>query len=373
MEALILSCGTGGGHNAAGKAIKEELTLRGHNAVMINPYNLAGEKLPKRVDGAYIKLATDAPRAFGLMYSLGEAVRQLPGLSPIYWANGLMAQRMEEYLSSNNYDVAIMPHLFPAEILTFLKRRAKRVPKTVFIATDYSCIPFTEETDCDYYVIPSSLLKEDFTRRGIPEEKLLPLGIPVSRAFTQDISKAEAKALLKLEPERKYILLSGGSMGAGSMVQTVNLLGEKLKEAPQYTLIVICGSNNKLYQQLNENYASDIQIMPIKHTSHMAWYLKACEVFITKPGGLSSTEAAVSGVPIIHVSPIPGCESINLQFFSRHNMSLDGGKQANQLIQALIKISDRETAEKMISCQKQIINRSSTQDICSFLERLTEK
>lgn len=60
MEALILSCGTGGGHNAAGKAIKEELTLRGHNAVMINPYNLAGEKLPKRVDGAYIKLATDA-------------------------------------------------------------------------------------------------------------------------------------------------------------------------------------------------------------------------------------------------------------------------------------------------------------------------
>ena len=70
-------------------------------------------------------------------------------------------------------------------------------------------------------------------------------------------------------------------MGAGSMVQTVNLLGEKLKEAPQYTLIVICGSNNKLYQQLNESYASDIQIMPIKHTSHMAWYLKACEVFIT--------------------------------------------------------------------------------------------
>lgn len=86
MEALILSCGTGGGHNAAGKAIKEELTLRGHNAVMINPYNLAGEKLPKRVDGAYIKLATDAPRAFGLMYSLGEAVR--PAARPLSYILG---------------------------------------------------------------------------------------------------------------------------------------------------------------------------------------------------------------------------------------------------------------------------------------------
>ena len=173
MEALILSCGTGGGHNAAGKAIEDELILRGHKAVMINPYNLAGDKLPKRVDGAYIKLATDAPNAFGLMYSLGQAVRRLPGSSPIYWANGLMAQRMEEYLSAHNYDVVIMPHLFPAEILTFLKRRGKRVPKMVFIATDYSCIPFTEETDCDYFVIPSSLLKEDFIRRGIPEDKLL--------------------------------------------------------------------------------------------------------------------------------------------------------------------------------------------------------
>ena len=50
MEALILSCGTGGGHNAAGKAIEDELILRGHKAVMINPYNLAGDKLPKRVD-----------------------------------------------------------------------------------------------------------------------------------------------------------------------------------------------------------------------------------------------------------------------------------------------------------------------------------
>lgn len=30
MEALILSCGTGGGHNAAGYAVKEELERRGH-------------------------------------------------------------------------------------------------------------------------------------------------------------------------------------------------------------------------------------------------------------------------------------------------------------------------------------------------------
>lgn len=372
MEALILSCGTGGGHNAAGKAIEDELILRGHKAVMINPYNLAGDKLPKRVDGAYIKLATDAPNAFGLMYSLGQAVRRLPGSSPIYWANGLMAQRMEEYLSAHNYDVVIMPHLFPAEILTFLKRRGKRVPKMVFIATNYSCIPFTEETDCDYYVIPSSLLKEDFIRRGIPEDKLLPLGIPVSRSFTEDLTKAQAKTLLSLKADRNYILLSGGSMGAGGMHQTVQSIKDEIIKDPSYALIVICGSNSRLYEQLSEKYAHDSQIIPIKRTSRMAWYLKACSVFITKPGGLSSTEAAVSGVPLIHVSPIPGCESINLKFFTQNNMSLDGGRQNEQLIKALSEIKNEQLINKMINSQKQIINGRSTQDICDFLQTLIQ-
>ena len=80
MEALILSCGTGGGHNAAGRAIEEELLRLGHKAVMLNPYNLAGEKLPRRVDGAYIKLATDAPGAFGFIYSLGRLCAGCPAL-----------------------------------------------------------------------------------------------------------------------------------------------------------------------------------------------------------------------------------------------------------------------------------------------------
>ena len=31
MDALILTCGTGGGHNSAAKAVKEEMERRGHH------------------------------------------------------------------------------------------------------------------------------------------------------------------------------------------------------------------------------------------------------------------------------------------------------------------------------------------------------
>ena len=95
-----------------------------------------------------------------------------------------MVPVMEEYLARNHVDVIISTHLFPAEILTCMKQKGIHIPKTIFIATDYTCIPFTEETDCDAYVIPSEQLKQEFINRGLPGEKLYALGIPVSRRFS---------------------------------------------------------------------------------------------------------------------------------------------------------------------------------------------
>ena len=45
MEALILSCSTGGGHNTAAQAVFEALTERGHHAVRMDPYTLVSEEL----------------------------------------------------------------------------------------------------------------------------------------------------------------------------------------------------------------------------------------------------------------------------------------------------------------------------------------
>lgn len=43
MEALILSCSTGGGHNTAAQAVFEALTERGHHAVRMDPVHV-GER-----------------------------------------------------------------------------------------------------------------------------------------------------------------------------------------------------------------------------------------------------------------------------------------------------------------------------------------
>ena len=54
----------------------------------------------------------------------------------------------------------------------------------------------------------------------------------------------------------------------------------------------------------------------------MPVYLRACDIIYTKPGGLTSTEAAVTEISIVHTKPIPGCETKNRSFFVKKGMSV---------------------------------------------------
>ena len=71
MDALILTCGTGGGHNSAAKAVKEEMERRGHHVHLMNPYMLRSMALTRAIDGLYIFIAKRMPRFFGVIYNRG--------------------------------------------------------------------------------------------------------------------------------------------------------------------------------------------------------------------------------------------------------------------------------------------------------------
>ena len=78
MEVLILSCGTGGGHNAAAEALREECERRGDKAVFMDPYALQSDRTVRRVSNAYVSLVQKAPRLFGAAYTPGGALPQAP-------------------------------------------------------------------------------------------------------------------------------------------------------------------------------------------------------------------------------------------------------------------------------------------------------
>lgn len=367
MDALILSCGTGGGHDSAARAMREALERRGHRATLLNPYALIGPKVEQGVNRAYISLVQKATPAFGLAYAAGEAVRRLPLPSPVYAANSLATEPMAEYLRQHPCDVAVMTHLFPAEIFTWLERHGAPVPKWMLIATDYVCIPFMEECDCDAFVIPAEVLRGNFEARGIPRERIHPLGIPVSSAFSAPISKSEARLALGLDADEPIILVSGGSIGVGQIERILSYL---MEEAGQARLIVICGNNDALRRRLSERWGERAQI--IGTTDRMALYMRAADLVMTKPGGLSSTEAAVTGVPLMHLPAIPGCEPYNVRFFMEHGMSVPIRATRKSVREALALIASPEAREAMVACQRDTMPRDAADSIARLAERLAE-
>ena len=370
MKAIILSCGTGGGPTAAGTALKEELELRGHNVLMLNPYSLKSQRTEKTINQVYIKTVQKAPRVFGAVYALGNAYRRLPFRSPVYFANGGMAKRLDVFFKMEKPDIVIMPHVFPAEIITYMKNRGMAVPKTIFVSTDYTCVPFTEETDCDIYITPQESLNPEYEKRGIAKEKLKPLGIPVGRCFSEPLSREKAAEKLELDKEKRYILVSGGSMGAGKLVYAIKILYDKFKNDADTRIIVICGSNEWLYNQLSKRYSQ--KIIAVGYTDKMAEYMRVSDIYITKPGGLSSTEGAVMGIPMVHTMSIPGCETENMQYFGEYGMSVPVKKLTKNLSAAADRLSVNYAAEEMKGNQRKYINKNAARDICLLAESMVK-
>lgn len=368
METLILSCGTGGGHNSAARAILEEVQRRGDKAVLLNPYTLYSIKLAQTIDTSYISMVQKRPRLFGAMYRAGQLYRSLPVRSPVYHVNRWMVPIMEEYLRQNHFDIVITTHLYPAEIMTNLQDRGAAVPKTIFVSTDYVCIPFTEETECDAYVIPAKDLAPDYVRRGIPAEKLYPLGIPTKAAFAGGETKAEARRRLHLDPDKRYALVAGGSMGGGTIRQTIRALMETLSDSPDTVLILVCGNNRNLYEELAPQARENILV--VGHTDDMAGYLRASDLFVTKPGGLSSTEAAVCGIPILHTAGIPGCETYNADYFSAHGMSVACQDPQEAAARAAALLADPEQCAEMVRRQHERFDGGAAGRICDFARQM---
>lgn len=373
MRVLILSCNTGGGHNAAGKAIKEKVEQQGGEAVFLDYLRLAGDKVSDVVGGGYVAIAKNTPRFFGGIYGLGMFVsRHLsPHKSPVYYVNKAMTKHLAKYIAENHFDAIVMPHLYPAETITHMKRLGIRLPFTAAIATDYTCIPFWEETDCDAYILPAEDLIHEFAQRGMQKNKLIPLGIPVSVQFEKSISKFESREQLKIDKNIKMQLIMGGSMGAGNLVKLVKEAVSLLEQEEE--IYIICGSNKKIENHLREKYRRHRQVRVIGYTDKVYLYLKACDVVFTKPGGLTSTEAAVCGTPMVHIHPIPGCETANCRYFYRHQLSLTAPDTRGQALIGKRLLYDKDLRSQMMRAQNQCIQKNASEAICAYIQERCDK
>lgn len=366
MKVLILSCSTGGGHNAAGEAVLEQLHANGHEAVMLDAFSLVNARTAKIVGECYVKLARSLPRVFGLIYRIGGAISSPHFKSPVYYANSLIAKKLHTYLIENSYDAIVMPHLFPAETITYMKRHKMQVPLSIAVATDYTCIPFWEETECDFYISPHEDLLAEYVKKKIPDQKLKSYGIPVKKAFTVPSDKLSARKALHLPESTPIYLIMSGSMGFGKIHLFAYELARHLKNGEH--IVIICGNNKKLKRTLKRQFFRTKGMHIIGYTNQVADYMAACDVIYTKPGGLTSTEALNMHVPIVHTAPIPGCESKNREFFVSRGLSVAAEHIRTQIEQGKLLVENPDIRNGMLSAQKTHAKPDAAKLICKLIE-----
>ena len=320
MRILILSGNTGEGHNSAARAMQEYFCARGCACRILDGLMFLSRTRNELICKSHVFLYRKLPKVYGMGYRLEEYQAQR---QPYQKKLNAKAARMTRHslprrkrnlqtcLEEGGYDAVICVHVFAARLMSELRRSGAVHIPCFFLATDYTCSPGVNQLDMDAWLIPHPELIPEFVSYGIPREKLIPTGIPVREGFYRRRPKAEARRELKLPEDGPIALLGCGSMGAASMGRKVLALVEALpKDA---LLVAICGNNRTLERNLRALIHTP-RLQVLGFTDRMSDYMDAADLFITKPGGLSTTEAATKGVPLVLFNAVPGCETRNLEF-----------------------------------------------------------
>jgi processive 1,2-diacylglycerol beta-glucosyltransferase len=203
--------------------------------------------------------------------------------------------------------------------------------KTFGILTDFTLHPYWEDvTHLNYIIIPCKELADQLLERGFKPEQILPIGVPIQKKFSEIIDKKVARAQLGLLPDQPVVTVMSGSMCFGGVTNTVKSL-DAIDEC--FQIIAVCGSSKKELEKLN---ASEFRhkVLKLGFTENINVIMDASDCIITKPGGLSTSEALSRKLPMILTKAIPGHEERNLKFLCESG--------------AALAVTENDTADKLL-------------------------
>ncbi len=317
MKILILTISTGQGHTQTALAISEYFKERGAECRVLDAYKETNSLLSDSLEKGYLVGTQYAQGMYRRAYRMAEkSENSAHGFHLSRLTNGVVGHKLLRHIRDFAPDLIIATHLFAALHLTYMEEEIHHIP-TFGIVTDFTMHPYWENTYLDYYVTASPLLNHQCVRKGIPEYKILPFGIPVREKFAKMIPRKEARDALGIR-DKTTILVMMGSMGYGNMAKSIKRID---KIELDFQLLCVCGKNEKAKR--------DIERLETVHDKHVYGYIDhvdvlmdASDLIITKPGGITLSETLVKGLPAILMNPIPGHEDRNREFLVNNGISM---------------------------------------------------
>jgi len=232
--------------------------------------------------------------------------------------------------------VLISTHFFVSQIIAYLKSQKRIRAKLITVITDYGVHPLWLNKFTDYYIVSSQEQLNLISKKlSFPEERIKIYGIPLRRGFfkQQDLKSLEEKYR---KPSKLFsILLFSSAFGLGPFVEIIKKFYKKCG------IFVIYGRNKKVKNFLN-SLKEPLYLLSFEYKEEIWELVELSDIIITKPGGISVTEAIIKKKSLLFMHYFPGQELDNLNYILKNKLGFypKNTEELLALIDNLIKDRD---------------------------------
>ncbi len=317
---LILSASTGNGHMSAARALERELAGRGLSVKSVDTLDYASRGFRAWYRGGYELLVKRQPRFWGTLYRSSDKARLAYRFQTVL--DEVFVSRIRGLVRTFQPDWVLCTHSLPQPLLDRVRRK-RRGFRMAIVVTDLYPHRMWLRGRPDRFFVAGEWSKEILEQRYAPSRGHIDVtGIPIDPVFGEPEDRAEARARTGISGTAPLVLLSSGGIGGGPMVQACRALAGMECEAE---VIALCGRNQRLRAVVEQRMASlpsggKVRVDPrgLISQPEMATAMRAADLLVGKPGGLTTSEALASGLPFVVYAPflIPGQEEGNAEFLA---------------------------------------------------------
>ena len=353
------------GHRSATMAIEKAIkTFEPKSEILnINAFNYTNPISEKVVNRIYMEVIKRTPKIWDYLYDNPGVVKSLEKIKQhIHKSN---SPKLKKLFDEFNPDIVVCTQAYPCGMVADYKKTYGVSLPLVAVLTDYIPHSYWVYDTVDFYITPSEDVSARLEKKGVIPSKIKSFGIPFDHKFNQPLDRKEVFRKLNLDPQKPVVLIMGGGQGLGPIKTIVKSL-EKSKHDIQE--LIVTGTNKKLYRSLKrkiKHYKKDIRLFGFLENIHEL--MRASNVIISKPGGVTTAEVLSMGLPMVIIKPIPGQEVNNTNFLTSKGaaIKMDEPKEAHQVIDELLK--DKAKLGRLAQAAAKIAKPNASLEIAKLL------
>lgn len=365
---LFLSASVGEGHTAAAHAVCSALcaSVPDCGCEVVDSYRYASEVFHRVASNGYIGMVKVLPQLYGVIYDQAERATKVSGFKK--WLHRYTALNLRQYVADLSPDVVVCTHAFPCGVMAEYKREFADSPSVVGVVTDFVVHPFWIHRNIDGYAVATSTMRSALVSRGVRPDRVTVTGIPIDSRFGLRADRAAVRRALGLKPDRTTLLVMGGGVGIGPLEKAIAGID---RLAHDVQTVVVVGKNPSLERRVSDvarTLAHPVKV--VGFVSNVFEYMQAADVLVSKPGGLTSSEALAAELPLVMLRPLPGQEERNTRYLEDAGTGIRV-QTARELVHALDRLlSNRGELDAMRARARELARPDAARDAAAMIRRL---